>query len=143
MRLSEYAANANNASRVSTQARLDIRHLAAFARFFDLSGTRPESRSHLIHMIVGIFNDLMIENGSLEPVLDNDEAYRILSSLGIEWNKDSPSMKQIMQSLQQTDNMKDGFRDLSDQLSAVSLTPSQQMLREQIAGLMPRNNDDE
>lgn len=117
MNLDKYKDDSQDSARVPTQARLDIRHLAAFTEYLEANGVKPRTRSHLIHSIIGLFHDILVEQGLLDPIPDVSTSYRILEERGMKWGDKTAGHAALVKSLQEEDR-------LIESLSTITATPS-------------------
>jgi len=79
-------------------ARIDIRDIASIIKFMEKSGVPASSRSYAIFRGMGLFADLLHDNGIVERIDDTEEALQYLEnmSLGPERKGDlSRIMKQV------------------------------------------------
>lgn len=137
MDVNKYKDDSQSEARVPTQARLDIRQLAAFADYLEVSGIRPQTRSHLVHSIVGLFHDLLVANGFITPVPSAAEAYEKLEAKGIKWSEGTPGHAALVKSLQEEDR-------LLESLTTITNTPAgMKQMEDEIEKLLAKRTEKE
>jgi len=86
--------------RVSVNARVDIRHLAALAIYLKSKGSPPKNRSDLIHQCIAILHDVLEESGYLVSFSSAEKALAVLSSMGLHWPFGTKGHKSVVSVLQ-------------------------------------------
>jgi len=103
-----------DSQRIPVNARVDLRQMAALARFFRDRGYSPTSRSHLIHLIVSTFHDLVEHELSRYNTVE--DATVALDSMGLGTPTGSAAKRAIVSALQEEDRVAEGV----DRISASS-----------------------
>ena len=108
-------------NRIPVNARVDLRQLAALARFFRDRGYSPTSRSHLIHLIVSTFHDLV--EHELVRFDSTEDATVALDTMGLGTPSGSAARKALVSTLQAEDRVAEGVGRIaasSDELDKIA-----------------------
>ena len=86
--------------KISVNARVDVRHLAALGVFFDATGKKPRNRSGLIHSCIGLLHAILSANKKVFPIDTVAQAMDTLAALGIYIPRGTQGHKDLVAALQ-------------------------------------------